>query len=64
MNTTSKQYHISLVFLFYSTSGFRIVSYIVIRVMAQFLFYTKDKKNFEMCKGILYEILNIIKNRM
>ena len=44
MDTTSKQYRISLVFLFYSTSGFRIVTYIVIRVITQFLFYAKDKK--------------------
>ena len=61
MNTTSKQYRISLVFLFYSTSGFRIVTYIVIRVMAQFLFYAKDKKTLKCVKVSYIKYLILLK---
>lgn len=47
----------SLSILFYA--GFRIVTYLLIRVIPQFLFYAKDKKDFEMRRGFQYKILFI-----
>jgi hypothetical protein len=61
MNTTSKQYRISSVFLFYSTSGFRIVTYIVIRVRPNSYFMQKIKKPLKCVKVSYMKYLILLK---